>query len=233
MLLAADKEPRRPAPFAGPVLAHPPGETPTFRALRRKGLVRPDSPAEEHGSKLFCPSRDQCLSEENFSVAGPMVRIHLPPAVSLRTISSYASELNLPAMWTPRKRARQAVRELEAEMRLPVDTPPRRGDRELADALDQARTYLNRLIERIRSEQPEFIPTGLDLPGLLGLIPDRGALVAPLFTAKGNARPRDVDDIHRRVRCCILGVPRAASGKMRTSTACILPSVPLTPVEAT
>jgi CHAT domain-containing protein len=90
-------------------------------------------------------------------------------------------------MWTPRKRARQAVRELEAEMRLPVDTPARRGDRELADALNQARTYLDRLIERIRSEQPEFIPTGLDLPGLLGLIPDRGALVAPLFTAKGSA----------------------------------------------
>jgi hypothetical protein len=38
--------------------------------------------ASEDGSKLFCPSRDQCLSEENFSVAGPMVRIHLPPAWS-------------------------------------------------------------------------------------------------------------------------------------------------------
>jgi CHAT domain-containing protein len=31
------------------------------------------------------------------------------------------------------------------------------------------------------------MPTGLDLPGLLGLIPEGGALVAPLFTSKSSA----------------------------------------------
>jgi hypothetical protein len=30
------------------------------------------------------------------------------------------------------------------------------------------------------------MPTGLDLMGLLGLVPEGGALVAPLFTAKGS-----------------------------------------------
>ncbi len=83
--------------------------------------------------------------------------------------------------------ARQAVRELEAEMRLPADTPARRSDRDLAEALRQARADLDRLIASIRAERPEFMPTGLDLPGLLGLIPEGGALVAPLFTSKGSA----------------------------------------------
>ena len=46
----------------------------------------------------------------------------------------------------------------------PRDTPARRSDRDLADALRQARANLNRLIESIRAEQPEFMPIDLDLP---------------------------------------------------------------------
>ena len=72
-------------------------------------------------------------------------------------------------------------------MRLPTDTPARRSDRDLAEALRQARANLDRRIASIRAERPEFMPTGLDLPGLLGLIPEGGALVAPLFTSKGSA----------------------------------------------
>ena len=83
--------------------------------------------------------------------------------------------------------ARQAVRELEAEMRLATDMPARRSDPDLAEALQQARANLDRRIASIRAEQPEFMPTGLDLPGLLDLIPEGGALVAPLFTSKGSA----------------------------------------------
>ena len=86
--------------------------------------------------------------------------------------------------------ARQAVRELEAEMRLPADTPARRSDRELAEALRQARADLNRRIASIRAERPEFMPTGLDLPGLLDLIPEGGALVAPLFTSAAPSARR-------------------------------------------
>ena len=46
---------------------------------------------------------------------------------------------------------------------------------------------LGDLIENIRAEAPDFMPTGLDLPGLLKLIPDGGALVAPLATSQGGA----------------------------------------------
>jgi CHAT domain-containing protein/tetratricopeptide (TPR) repeat protein len=83
--------------------------------------------------------------------------------------------------------ARQAMRDLEAEARLSPDTPARRNDPELAATLRQTRADLKRLVERIRVGQPEFLPAGLDLPGLLALIPQGGALVAPLFTPKGSA----------------------------------------------
>jgi len=82
---------------------------------------------------------------------------------------------------------RQAVRELEAEMRLPPDTPARRNDRELAKKLCQARSDLSHRIETVRAARPEFMPAGLDLAGLLALIPAGGVLVALLFTTQGSA----------------------------------------------
>ena len=85
------------------------------------------------------------------------------------------------------REARRGVRELEAEMRLPPGTPARRNDRELADLLQQARADLGDLIEAIRQAHPDFMPTGLDLPGILALIPGGGALVAPLLTSQGSA----------------------------------------------
>jgi tetratricopeptide (TPR) repeat protein len=85
------------------------------------------------------------------------------------------------------RQARQEVRTLEAEMRLPPETPAHRSDRALAVALQQARTELTHCIEAIRIEHPNFMPTGIDLPGLLAMIPPGGALVAPLFTSQGSA----------------------------------------------
>jgi len=84
-------------------------------------------------------------------------------------------------------KARKAVRLLEAEMRLPSDVPARRSDVELGELLRGKRLDLNGLVDRLRSEHPDFMPTGLDLPGILGLIPEGGALVAPLVTSKGSA----------------------------------------------
>jgi CHAT domain-containing protein/tetratricopeptide (TPR) repeat protein len=84
-------------------------------------------------------------------------------------------------------RARQEVRTLEAQMRIPPETPARRSDHTLAAALRQARTELSRCIEAIRREQPGFMPSGIDLPDLLAAIPVGGALVAPLFTSQGSA----------------------------------------------
>ena len=79
--------------------------------------------------------------------------------------------------------ARRAVRELEAELRMPQDTPARRNERELSEKLRTARGKLYDLVEAIRAEHSEFMPTGLDLDGLLSLVPADGALIAPLFTS--------------------------------------------------
>jgi CHAT domain-containing protein/tetratricopeptide (TPR) repeat protein len=83
--------------------------------------------------------------------------------------------------------AREAVRLLEAEMRLPSDVPARRIDVELGKLLRDKRLDLNGLVDILRSEHPDFMPTGIDLNGILGLIPKGGALVAPLVTSKGSA----------------------------------------------
>jgi len=85
------------------------------------------------------------------------------------------------------REARRTVRELEAEMRLLPDTHAHRSARELAEELEQARVALNQLVEDIRAEHPDFMPTGLDLCGILEQIPSGGALVAPLVTSQGSA----------------------------------------------
>src|SRR6516165_5607378 len=67
--------------------------------------ILPDSPLEEAGFELFVPLRINAspsgwsrariphgAPEGSFSVAGPLVRIHLPPAKSLQTIGSSAAE---------------------------------------------------------------------------------------------------------------------------------------------
>jgi tetratricopeptide (TPR) repeat protein len=82
---------------------------------------------------------------------------------------------------------REAVRLLEAEMRLSSDAPGRRTDVELGELLREKRTSLKALVDTLRSEHPDFMPKGLDLPGILGLIPEGGALVAPLVTSMGSA----------------------------------------------
>ncbi len=83
--------------------------------------------------------------------------------------------------------ARETIRSLEAEMRLPPDTPARRNDREIAEELRQARGEVKHTIESIREEHPEFMPTGLNLPDILALIPEGGVLIAPVVTSQGSA----------------------------------------------
>jgi CHAT domain-containing protein/tetratricopeptide (TPR) repeat protein len=82
---------------------------------------------------------------------------------------------------------RRQIHELEAEMRLPPDTPARRTDRELADTLGRVRGEMTKLVDFIRLGQPDFMPDGLDLTAVLRLIPVGGAMIAPLFTSKGSA----------------------------------------------
>jgi CHAT domain-containing protein len=87
----------------------------------------------------------------------------------------------------PLQAARQTLRMLEAEMRLPPDTPARRSDRDLGELLRAQRANLNALIDTIRHDNPTFMPTGLELAEILQLIPAGGALVAPLITSQGSA----------------------------------------------
>jgi len=82
---------------------------------------------------------------------------------------------------------RQTIRALEAEMRLSPDTPSRRDERELAEALRRARGELTAAIESIRASHPDFMPEGLGLAEILTLIPKEAALVAPLATSQGCA----------------------------------------------
>ncbi|MBK8985340.1 MAG: tetratricopeptide repeat protein [Chloroflexi bacterium] len=81
---------------------------------------------------------------------------------------------------------RQAVRNLEGEMRLPPDTPARRDDRQLADLLRDARARLSQQIEAVRAEHPDFMPTGLDVADIFTLIPANGILIAPCLTSQGS-----------------------------------------------
>ncbi|WP_018605567.1 CHAT domain-containing tetratricopeptide repeat protein [Uliginosibacterium gangwonense] len=83
--------------------------------------------------------------------------------------------------------ARLTIKELEAEMRLPPNTPARRDDRVLAERLLTERSALNSLVGNIRRKAPDFLPLGLSLDEILQLIPPEGALVAPLFTSQGSA----------------------------------------------
>ncbi|MEO8395912.1 MAG: CHAT domain-containing tetratricopeptide repeat protein, partial [Chloroflexota bacterium] len=82
---------------------------------------------------------------------------------------------------------RSTIRELETEFRLAPETPSRRSNLVLMEALRETRGQLNDLIELIRAEYPDFMPQGLDFEGILSVIPAGGALVAPLFTAQGSA----------------------------------------------
>ncbi|KAF5416054.1 MAG: hypothetical protein C5S48_04200 [Candidatus Methanogaster sp.] len=83
--------------------------------------------------------------------------------------------------------AREAVHLLEDEMRLSADVSGRRSDVELGEMLRQKRARLNELVGTLRLQHPDFMPAGLDLPEILGLIPEGGALVAPLVTSMGSA----------------------------------------------
>lgn len=93
---------------------------------------------------------------------------------------------------------RDEIRSLEAEMRLPSDTPARRDNRELAEALRLKRTELNDLLETIRGDHPEFMLVSLEISEILALVPTNGALIAPLITPQGSAVfviPHGIDTI--------------------------------------
>jgi len=82
--------------------------------------------------------------------------------------------------------AQKEVRELEAEMRLPEDTPARRSTAELGKRLEHARRNLNDCFDSLCKKYPDFLPCELTLKDILSLAPEDGALIAPFITPKGS-----------------------------------------------
>jgi tetratricopeptide (TPR) repeat protein len=82
--------------------------------------------------------------------------------------------------------ARTALREVQTEIQSSAQ-PRRRSDAELGQLLREQWARLRESIDAARAERPEFMPTGLSLEGILDLVPERGALVAPLVTPQGGA----------------------------------------------
>lgn len=80
----------------------------------------------------------------------------------------------------------QTIRELEAQMHPSVQMPTRRDDFELGDLLLQKRRDLRRTIADIRQTQPDFMKSDPAEINLAKLIPNNGAVVAPLITEEGS-----------------------------------------------
>ncbi len=113
---------------------------------------------------------------------------------------------------------RRAILELEAEMRAPPDKPARRSDRDLAEALRDTRVQLHAMLENNDGGRPSGLTTGLDLPTLLGLVPEGGALVAPVLTPQGSAVfiiPHGTRDVGMEQ---VLWLPGLTDAKLRELT---------------
>jgi CHAT domain-containing protein/tetratricopeptide (TPR) repeat protein len=81
---------------------------------------------------------------------------------------------------------RQTMRAQEARMRLSGTTGlPVPWD--IRESLETTHARLAQLVAWIGIDHADFMPTGLDLPQLLALIPKGGALVSPLVTSQGSA----------------------------------------------
>jgi CHAT domain-containing protein/tetratricopeptide (TPR) repeat protein len=83
--------------------------------------------------------------------------------------------------------ARNTVRRLESEEGFGVGSAAGRSPRAIASELRRSRDELTELMAKLRREHPHVFPTSCDEKGLLSLVPDRGALVALLFTGRGGA----------------------------------------------
>jgi CHAT domain-containing protein/tetratricopeptide (TPR) repeat protein len=82
--------------------------------------------------------------------------------------------------------ARQVVRGLEAEVRLRGKSG-RRREQQLVESLRQARADLARCVQDLCINRPSLLGGRLQLGELLELIPEKGALVAPVITSQGSA----------------------------------------------
>jgi tetratricopeptide (TPR) repeat protein len=82
------------------------------------------------------------------------------------------------------EKLQQTINELEAEQRLPPQTPARRKERELSDELRQTRRSLADLLAAAGADPLQH---SVDLQTLLSLVPRGGFVLAPLVTRLGSA----------------------------------------------
>jgi len=83
--------------------------------------------------------------------------------------------------------ARQALRALEWEMRLPLDTPGRRDDATVGREIQQAQAHLAGQVRKIREAHPEFMSAAMSEEEILAQIPGGGGLAAFFYTSQGSA----------------------------------------------
>ncbi len=104
-----------------------------------------------------------------------------------QALSSEETSLSIISSDTRRafEKVNQKIKNLEYHS--PVEDPLRLSDRELSDLLKQARDEQKRVVEKIHSQQPEFIATDLTVQEILETIPEKTILVAPLVTQHGTA----------------------------------------------
>lgn len=82
--------------------------------------------------------------------------------------------------------ARNTAYSLESALQASLERSGGQPDMDLLDELRQARLEVDRIVEGIRLQFPDFMPAGLDTPELLALIPSGSALVAPCITSQGS-----------------------------------------------
>ncbi len=80
---------------------------------------------------------------------------------------------------------RVQIHDVEIELRLPPETLTRREEPILLELLRGHRSTLNELVDTVRKDHLDFLPNGLSLREILALIPEDGALIAPVVTSQG------------------------------------------------
>ena len=100
------------------------------------------------------------------------------------------SEINISALSETDKESLQqathAIRELKLELYLSSESTSGVMERDLAKSLSKAYINLNETLQRLAIEYDGLLHQDLGLSELLALVPEGGALVAPLLTRKGS-----------------------------------------------
>jgi CHAT domain-containing protein len=156
----------------------------TYSEVERQSEVA--ETAELFADSAFCLLQTQQYDEALLMLEHGKTRL-LTETLALRDLQANSSSESNRAKLVALYAARQVLKELEAEMRLPENSPSHRTDHELNILILQQRASIKTMVDVIRQNEGDFMPDGLNLPSILALIPPQGVLIAPLFTSQGSA----------------------------------------------